>query len=523
MKYKYIKLDNLDNGLNNLINSVINYNELTIGQINDILKSDLHLSFCNDKCVIDAVDRISQAKANKEKIFIAGDYDADGICATTIIKDSLDKYGVESGYYIPNRFTEGYGLNSERVNQAYQKGYSLIITVDNGVKANDAINKAKSLGMDVIVSDHHQIEENVNADILVHPDYMDDRFEGLCGAGVALQISRKLIGNDEFHTTLACIATIGDMMSLFKENRTIVKHGLKILNTHKYTIFDVLIDSNNKVITSSDIAFKLVPKLNAMGRLQELGNPNDIIRYYFLSNDIKEKIIMKDNIININKQRQYLSKKMYEKAITLMENEPFIIIESEDFHEGIVGLVAGKLSNTFNKPTIVFNNNNGILKGSGRSIKGFDLYGFLSEGFNELINFGGHSQAVGLSLDYNDYLKFKNKVLKKYKDISVKDIKDIAYLISENSLFIDDVLELDYLEPYGQGLKMPEFAITDLKVKDFNILKNKYPKYKFNNFEAISFNENIVAIENPKLIIGSISINDFRGKQVISMNIKDIE
>ncbi|MDI9518918.1 MAG: DHH family phosphoesterase [Erysipelotrichaceae bacterium] len=513
--------DVFDNGLNPLLNIAILSNELNNKQIKELLKTDLYLSYSNDKCVLNAVNRIKLAKENNEKIFIAGDYDADGICGTSIMKDVLDIYGVECGFYIPDRFSEGYGLNENRVYQAYEKGYSLIITVDNGVSAYDAINLAKSLGMDVIVTDHHVIDGEINADIVVHPDYMDEKFNGLCGAGVALQISRVLIGNNDYHTALSCIATIGDMVPLWNENRNIVKHGLRIINEHKYKEIDMLLD-DIKEVNETDIAFKIVPKLNAMGRLPEEGNPNNIVRYYFLGDNISNKIFMKNNINNTNKKRQDKSNKMFNHAINLIEDKPFIVIKDKFFNEGIVGLVAGKLSNQHNKPSIVFTEKEGVLKGSGRSIKGFDLQEFLKNIFDKYLSFGGHSQAVGLSINVDDYEEFINTIYNEYKQIEIEEVKETAYLIDENKISVDNVEKLYYLSPYGQGFKMPEFAVENFKVKSFNILKGLYPKYILDNFEAISFsNEKI--IDKPKMLIGNLSINTFRNVSKVSMIIKDIE
>lgn len=194
--------------------------------IYDLLSSDDHLSVSKADCVLKACARLIEAKNNHEKVFVGGDYDADGICSTAIMKRTLDVFGIENGYYIPDRFKEGYGLNAKTVELAYQKGYSVILTVDNGVKAHDALQKAKQLGMFVIVTDHHEIEEEVEADIVVHPDYMESEFSYLSGAGVALEISRNLIGTgSEFDelVALCSVALIGDVMPEWKETRKLIK------------------------------------------------------------------------------------------------------------------------------------------------------------------------------------------------------------------------------------------------------------------------------------------------------------
>ena len=200
------------------------YNGLNDRQIRQVLddRSEYHEN--DDINLKKAVDRILEAKAKKQKVFVAGDYDCDGICATAIMKNTLDILKIENGYYIPDRFKDGYGLNCNIVSMVADKGYDLIITVDNGIKAYEALELASKLNIDVIVSDHHIIEKELD-NIVVHPQLMSDDFKGLCGAGVALQMSLKLIGENDLHDCLAMIATIGDVMELFNENRIIVKRG----------------------------------------------------------------------------------------------------------------------------------------------------------------------------------------------------------------------------------------------------------------------------------------------------------
>ena len=215
MKYQILDINEQEIAskyhLSSLVAKVLTKANLNDSQIQELLTHCDTLTKSNAKCVKEACKRILQAKDNHEKVFIGGDYDTDGICSTAIMKDVLDKLQIENGYYIPDRFKEGYGLSSHTVELAHAKGYSLIITVDNGVKAFDAIQKAKELGIDIIVTDHHQIDEEVPADIVVHPLYMEERFKYLSGAGVALELALNLIGENETHIALAAIALIGDV------------------------------------------------------------------------------------------------------------------------------------------------------------------------------------------------------------------------------------------------------------------------------------------------------------------------
>lgn len=520
MKYD-LKEINLT-GFNPLIDILLDSNNISDDEKKQLFQSELYLSTSKADCVINAVERIKKAKENNELVFVGGDYDADGICATTIMKDALDKLGIRCGYYIPDRFKEGYGLNKNTVQLAFEKGYSLIITVDNGVKAFEALECAKNLGIDVIITDHHLIEEKLDF-TCVHPDYMESKFKSMCGAGVALQISRNLIGEYDFHTALACIATIGDVMPILNENRNIIKHGLKILNKHIYKVFDLLIDK--KDINVMDISYSIVPKLNALGRLSDKFNPNDIIRYYFLEKDIKKVILMSDLINRVNKLRKDLSNKMSDLALSLIDDDNIIILENKDFHEGIVGLVAGKISNMYNKPSIILNNHNGILKGSARSIEGFNLHEYLKNNYTNYLSFGGHSQAVGLSIKEEDFEYFKDLIKENYKNVNNLEIKKTVYKINIESLSLNNVKELFLLEPFGQGIKFPLIYVEDLNNIKYSLVKNIYPKYVLNeHLEAICFEKTIDnKVEKPNMIIGNITLNNFKGKESVSINIKDIE
>ena len=202
-------------------------------KIRELLFDDGRLHTSRAECVQRMCRRLRQAKERGEKVFIGGDYDADGICSTAIMKDVLDRLGIASGYYIPDRFREGYGLNEKTVEMVAERGYSLIVTVDNGVRAHAAIARAHARGLEILVTDHHQIEEEVKADLVVHPDYMEPEFATLSGAGVALQVSRNLLGDVPFHTALAAVAAIGDVMPLWQETRRIVRQGLEALRQGK--------------------------------------------------------------------------------------------------------------------------------------------------------------------------------------------------------------------------------------------------------------------------------------------------
>lgn len=504
--------------VSSLMASILLFNDLNDEQIEDVLNGNETYHENNDPNLVACCKRIIEAKNKKEKIFILGDYDADGICATSIMKNTLDKLQITNGYYIPDRFKDGYGISPKIVELAHQKGYSLIITVDNGVKAYEAIDKVKELGMDIIVTDHHIIEKPLDV-ITVHPSYMDEVFHGMCGAGVALQVARKLIGEDDLNDVLAMIATIGDMMLLFNENRRIVKKGLRKVSNYPSVTKLLGKDSG---IKAEDISFYFVPKINAIGRLKDNSNSNVLVKY-LLSKDIRQIDSCALQINDKNELRKSLSNEMAVNAEKLINpDDKMIIVFDENFEEGMVGLVAGKLAKKYHKPAIVFSKGeNGILKASGRSVQGYDLHAFFEH--YDLETFGGHAQAIGFSIKEEDYEDFKAIILDEAMDEDIVEESDKALRITLNDINVKAVNDLRVLEPFGMGLKYPEFYINDLTVKNVRLLKDKYLKFDFGVCEGICFNTSLKQITNPKAVIGTLSINQFNRQLNVSINIKDME
>ncbi|MDD6675620.1 MAG: DHH family phosphoesterase, partial [Lactimicrobium massiliense] len=298
-------------GLGPLAAKLCAHSQLDDAQMKDLLGDDA-LTTSKAECVKAACDRLLKAKDQNEKVFVGGDYDADGICATTIMKKTLDLLGITNGYYIPDRLKEGYGLSAHTVQLAKQKGYSLIITVDNGVKAHEAIQAAHDLGMEIIITDHHTIDEEVGADILVHPTLMEEQYKTLSGAGVALEISRNLIGNDEMLNSIACVAAIGDVMPLWHETRRIVKRGIHNLSQGIPASVCALFNGRGRVDETA-IAFQIVPKLNAVGRMNDDSNVNTVVPFLLSEN----RAVIADyarQLNDVNRARQNISARMLTKA-----------------------------------------------------------------------------------------------------------------------------------------------------------------------------------------------------------------
>jgi single-stranded-DNA-specific exonuclease len=275
---------------------------LTEKQIEELLDTNTVLSTSQAECIQKACARIMRAKQNHEKVFVGGDYDVDGVCSTAIMKATLDALDIENGFYIPDRIKEGYGLSPKTVALAAKKGYTLIITVDNGVKAKEALQKAHELHMETIVTDHHVIEEQVECDILVHPTLLEAPFHYLSGAGIALEISRNLIGNRDDLNTMAGVASVTDVMPLWQETRKLVINALDALKQGKPHSLAALLPKGYSVDPSS-IGFYIGPKLNSVGRMSDLAKVNTLPKY-LLSKDDAEISRYAAQLENVNDQRK---------------------------------------------------------------------------------------------------------------------------------------------------------------------------------------------------------------------------
>lgn len=521
MKYKVIDFDGSliqqRYHVNEMIAKILIYNHLEDWQIQQVLHPQDRYQENDAPSLLQACKRIMQAKEKKEKVFIAGDYDADGICATTIMKNTLDHLQIANGYYIPDRFKDGYGLSSKIVEQVKEKGYDLIITVDNGIKAYDALEHAKDLGIEVIVTDHHIYDQPID-NVIVHPDLMDEGFKGLCGAGVALQLARKLIGENDVNDVLAMVATIGDIMELFNENRTIVRKGLQKVNS--CLGIKALLPAKG-TINAQDIAFNVVPKLNSIARLDDESNANVLVKY-LLCQDIVTVNNVAKQIEAVNNKRKNISQKMANDAMSKVNGDPFIVVEDDDFSEGIVGLVAGKIAKEYNKPCLVLTAVDDLYKGSGRSIKGFDMHAFFKD--FELASFGGHAQAVGLAVKKAEYPAFKAKIQAKMANVKISDTLEEVINLNSEQITLDNLMAFDKLEPFGQGFKKPLFYIDDHKITRVDLLKDKYLKFNFQQgYEAICFNSRYKTIKKPNYLVGNLEINEFRSQKNCCLQIVDME
>ncbi len=393
-----------------------------------------------------------------QQFMICGDFDADGILSTTMLFRLFKSLNKQVGYYIPDRLTEGYGTSLKTVKAAHLKGYDCIILLDNGVVNSEVHQYCLEQGLTLVVIDHHQIPEAVICDCLIHPDVMEDYYQGLCSCGLVYTFAQKYDLNDELNTVLAGIGTIGDMMVLRKQNRYITTQALNLLNTYRIPVIDKLLKKPIEYWDAQTIAFQIVPVFNALGRLSDLGNVNTIVKYLSSNNpQIIEQF--SNDLKQINQQRKNLSNAQAQMALRQAnQQEIFQMIHNPQFHPGIVGIIAGQLSNSLDKPTMILSGE-GLLKGSVRSNQ-LDVYQFLSQFKDDYFeSFGGHASACALSIKQEKFAEFKQVVNQKIQSVSLQQPSLDVLEFEPHHLRKEAFEILSDFEPFGQGFKPMEIII----------------------------------------------------------------
>ena len=507
-------------------------------------RNDFHDPFMMPDMEI-AVERILKAIENKERIMIYGDYDADGITSITVLKSFLEERGLDVASYIPNRLNEGYGLNKEAIEKIYDDGYRLMITVDCGITGIDEIDYANSLGIETIVTDHHEPAEEIPKAIAVVDAKRKDNeypFNQLAGVGVVFKliqaISTKLkLEEKEYlkYLDIVCIGTFSDIVPLVNENRVIAKLGLKLVAQTKNIGLKALLDIIGfKNIDSSTVSFGIAPRINACGRM---GNEQLALDLFLC----KDKNLAKELAIKLNEynvERQSIEKKIFDEAVEKIEKKEkdstCIIIGSEGWHHGIIGIVASKVTDMYFKPSILVCFEDGVGKGSGRSIPGFDLHEALMKCSDKLDKFGGHAMAVGVTVKKDNFDGFKQELEEYAKKSEIDKIVPVVNIDSELSLKninIENVKSLNVLEPYGEANKMPMFLFKNLKINSIRALsEGKHLKLtlKDDNFmiDAIGFNMGNLSeeylLDDKVDIVGNLDINVFNGNENVQIILKDI-
>ena len=537
-----------ENGLSDLISSILASRGIiekeAVREFLNPTREDFHDPFLMPD-MEKAVDRILKAIQTQEKTIIYGDYDVDGITSITVLKKFLEERNLQVGEYIPNRLKEGYGLNKEAVKKIAEQGYKLIITVDCGISCIEEIKYATELGLEVIVTDHHEPAEELPKCLAVVDAKRKDNqypFNQLAGVGVVFKliqaISIKLnLDNKEYlkYLDIVCVGTISDIVPLADENRVITKLGLKLVPISKNIGLRTLLASTGyKEVNSTTISFGIAPRINACGRM---GEEKEALRL-FLTNDLHEAKEITERLNNYNLERQETEKRIFKQALEQIENgekdKSCIVLGQEGWHHGIIGIVASKVTDIYFKPSILicFEGEEG--KGSGRSIPGFNLHDAVMNCDTYVEKFGGHSMAIGINVKRENFEKFKKEFEEYTQNSHISDIIPIIQIdkqVDIKKINLQDVNELKLLEPYGEGNKMPVFLIKNLKILSIRSLsEGKHIKMKLgiDNYmiDAIGFNMGEVAdkylIGDKVDIVGSLEINQFGGNENIQVNLKDL-
>ena len=470
--------------------------------------------------------RILAAITNNEKIVIYGDYDCDGVMATSILVSALRKLNAQVGYYLPSRYLDGYGLNPKKVEEFKAKDYSLIITVDNGIAQNEAIDKANDLGIDVIVTDHHQVLDVLpHAYAILHPSVSGYGDVISCGAYVSFMLASALLGYyDEYYATLAMTATISDMMELTSYNRTITRLGLEALNKHNYPQFNLL--ANTSLYDEKTISFSIAPKINAIGRMLEKIEINQLVTY-FTTDDLPTIKRTAYWINKVNDDRKSSMNAAFENKEEVNLNDPALIVFTNE-KEGLIGLLAARYLNTYDKPTVVFKEdtkNPDVLKGSARSRSGFSIAKAFQSMSELFISYGGHGAAGGCSLLKENLVLFKEK----FNALALEYIFDIE---EENAIIIKDINEFNFenynflakLKPFGVGFPAPQFKLERLPTSIFSWGKAKTHIITSitKDFKIIGWNLDYeLFLSSPYVdLIGELEVNIFKEVATLQYSIK---
>ena len=483
-----------------------------------------------------AAKRVKQAIENSEKIAIVGDYDVDGVTASVIMAEFFDDLGVKVSVKIPNRFQDGYGISKEIVKDL---DASLIITVDNGISANEAAIYCKEHSIDLIITDHHTVPENIpEAYAIVNPKQEGCNFPNseICGAQVAwyliaaIKEEMKLSYDLSKYLDLLAIAIVADMVSLKDINRVMVKSGLKCINKSNRAVFSAIKKFFNKdYYKSEDISFLISPLINSAGRMEDAIFSYELLR----AKNEQEAIEKLEYIIFLNNQRKDIEQKLYENLKQNVDKTKNIIVAwGEGWHEGVIGIVASKLTRTFQKPAIIFSISGDKAKGSARSVGEIDIYEHIVKYKELLLGFGGHKGAAGISIDVKNLEVFKDKLEKSFDNINKDDFISKNEILGEIDIDVVDfelLTILESYEPYGQQNPMPNFVMSSAYIKLNKIIgKNKNHqklilKSGNKSLESLYFNFE-EKIESGKKIdfIFSISKNQFRGKVTPQLMIKKI-
>lgn len=489
-----------------------------------------------------AVDRINEAIENEEKILVYGDYDADGITSTVLLVETLISMGANVSSYIPNRFEEGYGPNKEAFTKIINSGITLIITVDNGIAGVEEVDLANELGCDVIVTDHHKIQDTIpNAYAIIHPEHPEGNypFKKLAGVGVAFKLAHALLEIfPDFLLDLVAIGTIADMVSITDENRIFVKQGLELINEDPRIGLKMLLELSgiDTKIDEQTVGFYIAPKLNSIGRMDsaKLGLS------FLMAEDSVTARALAEQIEQYNIQRKQVTEEIVKDVISKIENsdkkQKNVIMVSGEYHEGVLGIVASNIVEKYQRPVFIMNEKEGILKGSARSIFDFNIYVAMNKISDLFVAFGGHTLAAGFSFEKSNFEKIEEFLDNEFEEFKqnndLKANKNIDIVTSLEDISYQFLNSLDALKPYGMDFEKPTVLIENAMVlnKAYFGSEKQYLRLtiadEVGNLDCITFKDSVTfdKVEKNDIIdlVCNIDKNNFNGRTKLQAHIIDI-
>jgi len=550
--------------LDEIVAKLLSIRKIKKEEINFFLNPSIKNSLPNPYSLNDmqkAIDRTISCIVSNEKVGIFGDYDVDGATSTAILGNYFRSLNLPYEIYIPDRQKEGFGPNEKGFDYLIENGSKLIFTVDCGTLSYLPIEYANTKKIDVIVIDHHQSEINLpKAHSIVNPNRFDDRSDlnYLCAAGVCFMflvaLNKRLRENNWFinksinepdllnFLDLVSLGTICDVVPLINLNRAFVNQGLKVVNQKKNLGLKTLIEiseiENN--LTTYHLGYVLGPRINAGGRVGKSTHGAKLL----LNNDSKDAFKISSELNNYNKERQLLEKELLKDIMDKdygLTDEPVIVLHGENWHEGIIGIIAARIKEKYNKPTFIISTKSGLAKGSARSIYGFDIGTAVIAAVQNkiLVRGGGHKMAAGFTLDTDNINEFKNFLIRKFKSINInlESKKNIFYdtEISPSAINIDFYDKINVLSPFGSGNPEPKFVIKNVRPVNSKIVGEKHIKSVFEGsdssvFKTITFNcvdnelGSYLLKKNIKNfnILGKLSLNEWRGQKNVEFIIDDI-
>ena len=496
-----------------------------------------------------AAERVQQALTNGERIAVFGDYDVDGITATCILVDYLRSRGADVLHYIPRRIEDGYGLSCDAIEGLHRQGARLLITVDCGITGVEEVDFANSLGMDVVITDHHECKEVLPAAAAVVDPHRPDcpyPFKHLAGCGVALKLALALGGPDREealfsrYCTLAAIGTVADVMQMSGENRTIVSRGLAAIEHSDFIGLHALLKEAGlagREITSVQIGFVLAPRINAAGRMGAADKAAELL----LCSDPAEAERMARELCALNRERQNVEQTIYSQAEEMIARLPdrdrsALVLESSRWHQGVVGIVASRLSEKYSRPSFMIHLNGATGKGSCRSWGGFNLFAALESCKDLLLGFGGHELAAGFTIKEENIPAFRarmNEYARSFRGgaapVSVLDV-DVA-ITHPSAVTLEELEALSALEPYGSGNARPVFCLLGATLlRTQNVGQNRHLKLRLGKgsaqFDGIFFS---TVAEDCGCKAGDrvdaafyLQVNEFRGSRTLQLQMVDL-